>query len=64
MPRVARRTLSKVKSWAMMPRQPLVPNLMGVAMAGCSWEWFADGRAERFPFVAQVCQSNPRFLIS
>ena len=40
-----RRTLSKVKSSAMMPRQPSVPNLMGVVIFG-RWSlvvgrWFA-----------------------
>src|SRR6185369_15051035 len=41
MPCVARRTLSKVKSRAISPRQPLVPNLM--AAIG----WFVDGQRSR-----------------
>ena len=50
MPRTARRTVAKVKSSAMRPRQPLVPNLMGVepAVVVVAIEQHSTHSAEQF----------------
>src|SRR5260370_12245484 len=60
---IARRTLANVKSSAMRPRQPEVPNLMGeVAMRRYSRPWRVESRklkvAARNLQLREVCGSG------
>src|SRR5215472_8941736 len=56
----ARRTLSKVKSSAIMPRQPSVPNLTAVLFPMFLEQFFAAICGKLFDYFADILRMVPR----